>query len=349
MEIPLPAYSVGPVSVDPGLVLAPMSGVTDSPFRRLVLRCSGSAVGLVVSEFINVDMLTSGALRAAIRMSFHESERPVGIQIYGSDVAKMVEAAKIVEGHGADLVDINAGCPEPKICRRGGGAGLLRDLPRLEAIVESVAKAVSIPVTLKIRNGWDETSLNADETLMRAERAGARALAIHGRTRQQLYKGVADWGVIGELKKVAKIPILGSGDVGTARDAKMRLEQTGCDGILIGRASVRNPWIFRQIHDEWHGREAFRPSWGETWEVLSDYLGMLSDQYPPNVAPGRMKMMMARLLRGFPADANLRIRVLREAEPTTMLGFFEEACKTHGLWNTLRDMDTETAEVASAA
>lgn len=349
MDTPLPAYRVGPVIVDPALVLAPMSGVTDSPFRRVVKMCSGDTVGLVVSEFINVDMLTGGQLRAAVRLSFHESERPVGIQIYGSDPAKMVEAAKMVEGCGADLVDINAGCPEPKICRRGGGAGLLRDLPRLQQIVAEVSNAVSIPTTLKIRNGWDTDSINAFETLRRAEEAGAKAIAVHGRTRMQLYKGEADWGIIGALKKVAKIPVLGSGDVGTADDAKRRLRETGCDGVLIGRASVRNPWIFKQIHDAWHGRPVFRPTWGHTWEALAAYHGMLADHYPPNVAPGRMKMMMSRLLRGFPADAGLRLKVLRESEPTKMLGFLDEACRAHGLWSTERDMDVETAEPAAAA
>jgi tRNA-dihydrouridine synthase B len=346
---PLPSYSVGPVRVSPGLVLAPMSGVTDSPFRRLVKACSGDALGLVVSEFINVDMLTRGQLRAAVRMAFDESERPVSIQLYGSDPATMVEAARMVEGHGADLVDINAGCPEPKICRRGGGAGLLRDLPRLSAIVEGVARAVSIPTTLKCRNGWDADSLNAHETLRRAEEAGAAALAIHGRTRVQLYTGRADWDVVRLLKQVARIPILGSGDVSTAEEARTRFTQTTCDGLLIGRAAVRNPWIFRQIRDAWEGRPVFRPTWGETHDALAGYLGLLSEAYPPNVAPGRMKMMLSRLLRGFPGRSSLRLEVLREAEPPRMLGLFSDAIAAHGLRDVMRDMDAETAEPAQAA
>ncbi len=345
---PLPGYVVGPVRVAPGLVLAPMSGVTDSPFRRLVQACSGDAVGLVVSEFINVDMLTRGQLRAAVRMSFHESERPVSIQLYGSDPATMVEAAKMVEAHGADLVDINAGCPEPKICRRGGGAGLLRDLPRLSAIVEGVARAVKIPTTLKCRNGWDADSLNAPETLRRAEEAGAQSLAIHGRTRMQLYQGQADWGIVRTLKQTARIPILGSGDVSTAADARERFDGTGCDGLLIGRAAVRNPWIFRQIRDAWEGRPAYRPTWGETHDALALYLELLHATYPPNVAPGRMKMMLARLLRGFPGRSELRVEVLRESEPPRMLAMFAEAIAAHGLQAVTRDMDRETAEPSAA-
>jgi nifR3 family TIM-barrel protein len=325
-----------------------MSGVTDSPFRRVVKACSGDAVGLVVSEFISVDMLTRGEMRAAIRMSFHASERPVGIQIYGADPERMAEAARMVEGHGADLVDINSGCPEPKICKRGGGAGLLRDLPRLQEIVEKVAAAVTIPVTVKIRNGWDADSINAPETLQRVQDAGARALAVHGRTRMQLYKGLADWDIVGQLKRSARIPILGSGDVATAADAQEKLQRTGCDGLLIGRAAVRNPWIFRQIRDQWEGRAPFRPTWGDTWQALAGYLDMLHQQYPPQVAPGRMKMMMSRLLKGFPADADLRTRVLRESDPARMLGILDEACRAHGLWNVQRDIDAETIDPVAA-
>jgi len=343
---PLPSYRVGAISVDPGLVLAPMSGVTDSPFRRLLKACSGDAVGLVVSEFISIDMLTRGELKAAVRMSFHESERPVGIQLYGSDPERMVEAARMVEAHGADLVDINAGCPEPKICRRGGGAGLLRDLPTLQSIVEKVSRAVSIPTTVKIRNGWDAESINAPETLRRVEEAGAQALAIHGRTRVQLYKGEADWDIIGTLKREAAIPILGSGDVATAEDAERRLQQTGCDGILIGRAAIRNPWIFRQIRDVWQGKASYRPTWGDTYGALEAYLNMLADHYPTRVSPGRMKMMMARLLKGFPADVNLRVRILREDDPLAMLSFLDEAIRVHDLAGVERDMDRETADPA---
>jgi len=327
----LPSYRVGPVSVAPGLVLAPMSGVTDSPFRRLVKRCSGDAVGLVVSEFIQIEMLTRGNLRTAIRMAFDASERPVGIQLYGADPEMMAEAAKMVEDVGADLVDINCGCPAPKVCKRGGGAGLLRDLPNLGNILDAVVRAVSIPVTLKIRNGWSEDSKNAPETLRVAEDAGAKAIAVHGRTRMQLYTGDADWGVVAELKRLASIPVLGSGDILAAEDARRRFAETGCDRVLVGRGAITNPWIFRQIADGFAGRAVFVPTWRDTLDALATYLDLLRQTYPEKVSPARMRMMLARLLKGFVADPDLRVRCLRLDSPDAMLAMVEAAARAHGV------------------
>jgi len=324
----------GPASslrIAPGLVLAPMSGVTDSPFRRLVKRCSGDAVGLVVSEFISIEMLTRRELRAQIRLGFDPSERPVGIQLYGADPERMAEAARMVEAAGADLVDINCGCPAPKIVRRGGGAGLLRDLPRLARVIEATVAAVSIPVTIKIRNGWCEDSINALETLRVAEESGARAVAVHGRTRLQLYRGEADWGVVRAMKAAARVPILGSGDILDAPGALRRLRETGCDGLLIGRGAITNPWIFRQIVDEVAGRPATAPTWGAVVEALRAYLGWLEAMYPPKVAPGRMKMMLSRLLKGFPGDPGLRVACLRMEAPSAMLDHLERRCRALGV------------------
>lgn len=327
MPTPLPAYRIlrSPFAVDvrPGLVLAPMSGVTDSPFRRLVRHCSGDAVGLFVSEFINVDMLTRGQLRTVIRMPFHASERPIAIQLYGADPERIAEGARMVQDAGAEAVDINCGCPEPKICRRGGGAGLLRDLPRLAAILDGVTAAVQIPVTIKIRPGWDAGSVNYLETLKVAENHGASALAVHGRTRMQLYSGEADWGVVRALKARARIPILGSGDIVTPADALTRLAASGADGALIGRGAILNPWIFRQIADVAAGRPMFAPTWRDTIAALRHYLALLDAQYPPKVGPGRMRMMLARFLKGFGADPGLRVRCLKLATPEAMLAHLE--------------------------
>ncbi|MCB9731063.1 MAG: tRNA dihydrouridine synthase DusB [Deltaproteobacteria bacterium] len=333
----LPDLHIGPVHVSPGLVLAPMSGVTDSPFRRLVKRCSGDAVGLVMSEFIQIEALTRGALRSVIRMSFHPEERPVAIQIYGADPGMMAEAAKMAEDAGADVVDINCGCPAPKIVRRGGGAGLLRELPVLAEILDATVAAVSIPVTIKIRNGWCEDSLNYMETLRLAEDHGASAIAVHGRTRLQLYRGSADWDVVRKMKLAASIPVLGSGDVLTARDALDRFAATGCDGILIGRGAITNPWIFRQIQDEVDGRAPFAPTWADTVDAIESYLGWLADMYPEKVLPGRLKMMMSRLLKGFDGAADVRATALRMDDPRAMLAYIEAACRGLGIWDTPRD------------
>ena len=336
----LPGFSIGPVDVAPGLVLAPMSGVTDSPFRRLVKLASGDAVGLVVSEFISIELLTQRQLRMAVRMSFAESERPVAVQLYGSDPERMAEAARVVEGAGVDLLDINCGCPAPKIVRRGGGAGLLRDLPQIARILDATVAAVKIPVTIKIRNGWCESTVNALDTLKVAEEHGAQAIAVHGRTRMQLYRGVADWEVVRAMKAAARIPVLGSGDVLTASDALDRFATTGCDGVMIGRGAINNPWIFRQIADEVAGREPFAPTWRDTVEVLRAYRAMLDELYPPKVAPGRMRMMLSRLLKGFHYAPDTRVTCLKMKDPGDMLDHLEAVCAALGVLDVRRIIGT---------
>lgn len=312
----LPGFQIDDLRIDPGLVLAPMSGVTDSPYRRLVKRCSGAAVGLVMSEFIAVEGLTRRSMTSMVRMSFDPSEQPVAIQVYGSDPKLIAEAARIVEQSGAAMVDLNCGCPAPKVVKRGGGAGLLKDLRLLGEILEGMATAVSIPVTVKIRNGWCDDTLNAMETLRVAEESGARMISVHGRTRLQLYRGEADWDIIRELKRVARIPVLGSGDILTASDAAARLRQTGCDGVMIGRGSITNPWVFRQIADEFAGRTPYLPTWRERIDAVAYYRDLLVAHYPPKVVPGRMKMMLSRLLKGAP---DVRVSCLRQRSPADML------------------------------
>jgi nifR3 family TIM-barrel protein len=342
---PLPSYAVGPVRVAPGLVLAPMSGVTDSPFRRLVKRCSGEHVGLVMSEFIQIEMLTRGQLRGAIRMAFHPSERPLAIQLYGADPELMADAAMMVEDAGADMVDINCGCPAPKICRRGGGAGLLRELPRLAAILQAVTTRVAIPVTVKIRNGWDASSINAVASLRVAEDHGAAALALHGRTRMQLYTGSADWEAVADLKRRARIPILGSGDILTPEDARRRLAETACDGLFIGRGAITNPWLFRQIAEVASGLEPTSPTWRDIVEALRFYLSLLDEHYPPRVAPGRMRMMLSRFLKGFPTDPELRVRCLKMTDPAAMLDQLELVAERTGVLDRVRQGDTSASEL----
>ncbi len=323
----LPGYQLDALRVHPGLVLAPMSGVTDSPFRRLVKAASGDAVGLVVSEFLSIEALTRRELRSMVRLAFHPEERPVGIQIFGADPVKMAEAAKIVEDAGADLVDINCGCPAPKVVKRGGGAGLLRTLPALADILRAVVPAVSIPVTIKIRNGWDEHTINAHDTLELAQDFGARAVAIHGRTRMQLYRGEADWDIVGALKQASRLPIIGSGDIATPADARRRLADTGCDGVMVGRGAIMNPWIFRQVADELAGRAPTVPTWRDKIALLERYRQMLTEIYPPKVLPGRMRMMLSRLIKGFPGAAEVRLTCVKMDAPEAMLATLSEACE----------------------
>ena len=335
MSFPLPTLTIGTGStaftVDPPLVLAPMSGVTDSPFRRLVKACSGDAVGLVVTEFISVELLTRRHMRSMARMHFDPSESPLVVQIFGADVDRMAEAAKMIEGAGAVAVDLNCGCPAPKVVRRGGGAALLRDVPLIGRILEAMRRAVSIPVTIKIRNGWCDDSLNAHEVLRVAEASGASALGVHGRTRLQLYRGAADWEVVRSLKQEATIPILGSGDVVDASGASERFTATGCDGLLIGRAAITNPWVFRELIDELAGTPRPSATWRARIHALEMYVRLLLEHYPAKVAPGRLKMMLSRLIKGLPDATSIRRTCLRLEGPDEMLATLRAHCRASGV------------------
>jgi len=235
---------IGNVEITPNLVLAPMAGVTDSSFRRLIKELDG--VGLIVTEFISVEGITRGNMRTHRMMKFLPEERPLSIQIFGYDEERMAAAAEIIEESGAVIVDINCGCPAKKVVKGGGGSSLLRDLPQLEKIVRRVRRAVSIPLTMKIRTGWDDSSINAVEVARLIEDSGANMVAIHGRTRMQGYSGRANWDVIGSVKRAISIPVIGCGDVVTPEQAIARLNETGVDAVMIGRGAIANPWIFRQ-------------------------------------------------------------------------------------------------------
>jgi nifR3 family TIM-barrel protein len=264
-------------------------------------------------------------------MAFDDRERPISIQLYGANVEKMAEGARMVEDAGADSVEINCGCPAPKIVRRGGGAGLLRDLPLLGRILAATANAVSIPVTLKIRNGWCEKSVNALETLKVAQENGAKAIGVHGRTREALYRGEADWDIIRSMAEAATIPVLGSGDILTPEGAQARLKETGCDGVLIGRGAIRNPWIFRQVVDGAAGREPFKPTWADKVDLLRGYRESLARMYPAKVAPGRMKMMLSRFLKEIPEAPDLRIQCLKLESADAMIDHMQATLGALGI------------------
>lgn len=232
---------IGPVVIDPPLVLAPMSGVTNLPYR-LIAKQHGA--GLVCNEFISGYGVFHGNAKTMDMLLFDEAERPVSSQIFGSDPAKMAVAARQVEQRGADLLDFNLGCSVKKIVRNGAGACLLRTPRTISQIVAAMVAAVSIPVTVKIRLGWDDSQRNAVAVARAAQEAGAQAIAVHGRTARQAYTGRADWDAIGEVKAAVDLPVIGNGDVRTPEDAAAMFARTGCDAVMIGRASQGNPWIF---------------------------------------------------------------------------------------------------------
>jgi tRNA-dihydrouridine synthase B len=300
-------FQIGKIKIVPNLVLAPMAGVTDSPFRRLIKELGG--VGLIVTEFISVEGLTRGNLRTHRMMRFLPEERPISIQIFGYNEERMAAAAEIVEEAGADIVDINCGCPAKKVVKGGGGSSLLRDLPQLEKILRRVRRAVSIPLTVKIRTGWDENSINAVEVARLIEDCGGQMVAIHGRTRMQGYSGLANWDVIAAVKRAVSIPVVGCGDVTSAEDALSRFNQTGVDAVMIGRGAIANPWIFRQTWELMRGKPPYQPSLVEKHRVLHRYYELLRGQMPERALAGKLKQMCGYFTHGLAGGARLRQRV----------------------------------------
>src|SRR6266567_4223687 len=241
------SFKIRDIEVSPPLVLSPMAGVTDISFRRLLKARGG--IGLTVSEFISVEGLTRNNPKSKRQMRFYENERPFAVQIFGGQAERMRMAAEMAEEVGADILDVNCGCPAPKVVKHGGGSGLLRDLPRLETILKEIKKAITIPLTIKIRAGYSDSRINAIETAKLAEACGVEHIALHGRTKEQGYRGFANWDLVKQIKEVVNIPVSGSGDVNTIEQTFDRFHETGCDGVLIGRGAMANPWIFRQIED----------------------------------------------------------------------------------------------------
>ena len=237
-------FDIGGVRIDPPLALAPMAEVTDTYYRSLIKELGG--VGLVVSEFISAEGLTRKNDRSHQMLAFHENERPVSIQIYGGDPDRMDDAAAIVEAEGVDIVDINMGCPVRKIVNSGAGSAMLKDFDKAAKVVEKIRRRVRIPVTVKVRKGWESNDVLP--LLKRFEDIGVAAIAIHGRTRSEAYTGASDWAYIAHVKSNLTIPVFGNGDVKTAADAIRMFETTGVDGVMIGRAALHNPFIFRDIH-----------------------------------------------------------------------------------------------------
>ncbi len=265
---------IGAIELASPLVVSPMAGMTDTAFRRLVKRHGGC--GLVVSEMVSSEGLVRGIDRTLEYAEYTEEERPVAIQIFGGDPARMAEAARVVEGMGADVVDINMGCPVPKIAKHQAGCSLMKEPEHAARIVAAMAKAVSIPVTVKMRKGWDDTQTNAADVAERVEQAGAAAITVHGRTARQSYTGQADWDFVTEVARRVSIPVFGSGDCVEPQQIVDRLRQ-GVSGVFVGRGVLRNPWILAQATDMLAGRAPRAVSADERARFLFDYIDLLLD------------------------------------------------------------------------
>jgi tRNA-dihydrouridine synthase B len=300
-------FMIRDVVIDPPLVLAPIAGHTDTLFRQVIKSLGGC--GLVVSELISTEGMTRRQTQRSNLTRFEEAERPISIQIFGADSARMAESASMVEALGADIVDINLGCPVKKVVRQGGGSNLLRDLPLLEKIFKAVRKAIKIPLTVKIRSGWDRNSINAMEVLKIAEDCGVEGLTIHGRTRCDLFSGRADWQVIASVKERARIPIIGNGDVAAPVDAERMFRETGVDGVMIGRGVLSNPWLIRQCWDHLCGKAVTQVSLTERAEFVIKFLHKVCIEAPPPIALGRIKKIGGYLSKGFPGSTQLRAKI----------------------------------------
>jgi tRNA-dihydrouridine synthase B len=315
-------FRIRDVAIDPPLILAPVAGHTDSLFRQVIKSLGGC--GLVVSELVSTEAMTRHQTRSEHLTRFEESERPVSIQIFGSDPVRMAESAAMVESMGADIVDINLGCPVKKVVKQGGGSNLLRDLPLLEKIFKSVRKATRIPLTVKIRSGWDRKSINARDVLALAEDCGIEALAIHGRTRFDMFSGKADWNVIAEVKEQARIPIMGNGDVFSPLDAERMFRETGVDGIMMGRGGLSNPWLIRQCWDHLSGKAVPQVSFAEKAEFMTKFLQRVSMETPLPVALGKMKKIGGYLSKGFPGSTHLRAQIHGSSTAEELLGVLQQ-------------------------
>ena len=310
--------TLGQVRIDPPLVLAPMAGITDHVYRLMLRRIGG--VGLVTMEFISSEAISRGNARQLRKMVFSDEERPLSIQIYGSDPERMAAAADIVEQLGPDVCDINMGCPANKVLKGCAGAALMGDLPLARRIVRSVRERLSIPLTVKFRLGLDENRVNFLDLASMCEDEGVAAVAMHARTARQMYTGRADYSRIAELKGRVRIPVIGNGDVTTPEDARVLFEQTGCDAIMIGRATMKNPWIFRQIADGMAGRsdEAARePTLVERRDLMLAHFSAIEETaYDPKEALHKLRTMTGWYTNGLPHGRALRIRISELATPS---------------------------------
>jgi len=297
------------------LLLAPMEDVSDPPFRAL---CKKHGADMMYTEFISSEGLIRDAVKSVQKMDIFEYERPIGVQIFGSDEESMVRAAQIIEQVKPDLIDINYGCPVKKVACKGAGAGLLQDIPKMVRLTKAVVNAVNVPVTVKTRLGWDDQTRNIEEVAERLQDVGIKALTIHGRTRCQMYKGEADWTLIAKVKNNPRIqiPIFGNGDIDSAPKALAYKNKYGVDGIMIGRAAIGYPWIFREIkYFLKEGKLMQPPTLQERIDVCRKHLHKSVEWKGPVVGINEMRRHYTNYLKGLPGIKEFRYKLVTLTSP----------------------------------
>ena len=315
---------IGPINFDEfPFFLAPMEDVSDPPFRAL---CKREGCDMMYTEFISVEGLIRDAHKSVQKMDIYDDERPIGIQIFGAEIDSMKRAAEIVEEAQPEVLDINFGCPVKKVVCKMAGAGILQDIPRMVKLTEEIVKSTNLPVTVKTRLGWNEETKYIEEVAERLQDVGIHALAIHGRTRKQMYKGEADWSLIGKIKENPRvhIPIIGNGDIDSPQKAMEYKNRYGVDGIMIGRAAIGNPWIFREIKHYFRTGDIIeRPSLDERIDVVKEHLERSLEWKGEKLGVLEMRRHYAIYLRGLPHIKPFRNKLVTTDEPNEIFDLLE--------------------------